>query len=247
MFGRLATFAILLFVLLGLLCARNSCANHTPSCHNLGFLWPPSGHGICGLPRLSQRSWIAVPCFMIVAAITVAVLIVPTVCLPYRVRSYVSPTASGFIFGLGLGCSGMTRQDKVLNFLDVAGTWDPSLMLVMGCGLCASAPSFLYAEKEDRKPLCGAHTDCAFEKPAKRGDYGSLVFGSCAFGLGWGLIGICPGPGVVGVMPYLSQGGSGLAFGLAFLAICASWLGTDWVLAVWKQRQSTRYAAEATE
>lgn len=240
-----------------------------------------SGHGICGLPRLSQRSWIAVPCFMIVAAITVAVsrhavhrqgsggianlewpsrwefpvgtivvaavLIVPTVCLPYRVRSYVSPTASGFIFGLGLGCSGMTRQDKVLNFLDVAGTWDPSLMLVMGCGLCASAPSFLYAEKEDRKPLCGAHTDCAFEKPAKRGDYGSLVFGSCAFGLGWGLTGICPGPGVVGVMPYLSQGGSGLAFGLAFLAICASWLGTDWVLAVWKQRQSTRYAAEATE
>ena len=132
--------------------------------------------------------------FPVGTIVVAAVLIVLTVCLPFRVRSYVSPTASGFIFGLGLGCSGMTRQDKVLNFLDVAGTWDPSLMLVMGCGLCASAPSFLYAEKEDRKPLCGAHKDCAFEKPAKRGDYGSLVLGSCAFGLGWGLIGICPGP-----------------------------------------------------
>ena len=221
-----------------------------------------SGHGICGLPRLAPRSWIAVPTFMGVAAATVAVtrhaakldasgpwqvaelqwppkwefplaaalsslvLTLLAVLLPSKPRSFVSPMACGIIFGLGLGVSGMTSQAKVLNFLDFGGTWDPSLAFVMGLGLCVSFPAFLLAEREGRKPLCGE--ECSFEKPSKTGNYGSLVLGATFFGLGWGLVGICPGPALAGMIPYLTGGwGAGLSFGLCVLLILVSWLATD--------------------
>eukprot|EP00440_Ansanella_granifera_P035632 gb/GFBE01038652.1/.p1 GENE.gb/GFBE01038652.1/~~gb/GFBE01038652.1/.p1 ORF type:complete len:378 (+),score=86.40 gb/GFBE01038652.1/:1-1134(+) len=218
-----------------------------------------SGHGICGLPRFSLRSWIAVPVFMGVAAATVAVtrhgakidpaspwavaelqwppkwefplgalgasllLAVAAIWTPGQARSYVSPLAAGTIFGLGLGCSGMTSQAKVLNFLDVGGTWDPSLAFVMGCGLCVSFPVMFWSERPGKAPLHGQ-----FEKPAKTGNYGSLVIGAALFGLGWGLIGVCPGPAVAGAIPYAAQGwGDGLSFGLSFLMIALAWLATD--------------------
>ena len=224
-----------------------------------------SGHGICGLPRLAPRSWIAVPTFMGVAAVTVAVtrhaaqldasgpggvaelqwppkwefplaaalsslvLAALAVFLPSKPRSFVSPLACGMIFGLGLGVSGMTSQAKVLDFLDFGGTWDPSLAFVMGLGLCVSFPAFLVAENEDRKPLCGA--ECSFERPSKTGDYGSLVLGATFFGLGWGMVGICPGPALAGMIPYLVGGwGPGLSFGLCVVLILASWLVTDRVI-----------------
>ena len=119
----------------------------------------------------------------------------------------------------------MTSQAKVLDFLDFGGTWDPSLAFVMGCGIMVSGPAFLYAEREASKPLC---SDCSYEKPAKHGNYLPLVVGAMFFGVGWGLIGICPGPAVAGVVPYLVDGNNpGFAFGLAFLVICISWLVTD--------------------
>ena len=140
-----------------------------------------------------------------------------------------SPMACGIIFGLGLGVSGMTNQAKVLDFLDFAGTWDPSLAFVMGLGLCVSFPAFLVAENEERKPFCGE--GCSFEKPSKTGDYGSLVLGATFFGLGWGLVGICPGPALAAAIPYMiADRASGLFFGLSVLLILVSWLVTDRVI-----------------
>jgi uncharacterized membrane protein YedE/YeeE len=96
----------------------------------------------------------------------------------------------------------------------------------MGLGLCVSFPAFLLAEREGKKPLCGE--ECSFEKPSKTGNYGSLVLGAVFFGLGWGLVGICPGPALAGLIPYLASGwGPGLSFGLCVLLILASWLATD--------------------
>eukprot|EP00434_Breviolum_minutum_P032844 symbB.v1.2.029047.t2/scaffold3132.1/size62850/5 len=223
-----------------------------------------SGHGICGLPRFSSRSWVAVPTFMGVAVGTVAltrhafkwdnpaspgvaeiqwppkwqfplaslcssiVLAVILVCLPQKIRAFASPLVCGTIFGVGLGVAGMTSQAKVLDFLDFGGLWDPSLAFVMGCGIMVSGPAFLYAERETSKPLCA---DCNFEKPAKHGGYGPLVLGASFFGLGWGLIGICPGPGIAGVIPYIADGNwEGASFGVTMVVICISWLITDKVV-----------------
>ncbi|CAE7248127.1 unnamed protein product [Symbiodinium natans] len=236
-----------------------------------------SGHGICGLPRLAPRSWIAVPTFMGIAALTVAltrhvakldasgpwgvaqlewppkwefplaaalsslVLAALAMNLPSKARSFVSPLACGSIFGLGLGVSGMTNQAKVLDFLDFAGTWDPSLAFVMGMGLCVSFPAFLVAEDEDRKPLCGE--GCNFERPSKTGDYVSLVLGATFFGLGWGLVGICPGPALAGMIPYMvSDGSPGLFFGLSVVLILIAWLATDKVITQLNSQQPAQSA-----
>lgn len=122
----------------------------------------------------------------------------------------------------------MTSQAKVLDFLDFGGHWDPSLAFVMGCGIMVSGPAFLYAERESSTPLCA---DCNFEKPAKHGGYAPLILGASFFGLGWGLMGICPGPGVAGVIPYLAGGTwEGATFAVAFVVICISWLLTDKVV-----------------
>eukprot|EP00930_Biecheleria_cincta_P066937 TRINITY_DN5328_c0_g1_i3.p1 TRINITY_DN5328_c0_g1~~TRINITY_DN5328_c0_g1_i3.p1 ORF type:complete len:395 (+),score=43.95 TRINITY_DN5328_c0_g1_i3:100-1185(+) len=220
-----------------------------------------SGHGICGLPRFSLRSWIAVPTFMAVAGGTIAItrhalkvdvqkpwkvaevqlvnwkfpvgamavsaiLAASLLRLPGKIRTYVAPVVSGLIFGLGLGCSGMTSQAKVFDFLDVGGTWDPSLAFVMGCGLCVSFPAFFFYDKADKKPLCGGE----FERPAKFGNYAELVVGASLFGCGWGLIGICPGPAVASIIPYLvvqSLDAAGLSFALCLAMIVLSWLTTD--------------------
>ncbi|CAE7202112.1 unnamed protein product, partial [Symbiodinium microadriaticum] len=197
-----------------------------------------SGHGICGLPRLSLRSWIAVPTFMAVAAITVLVtrhaikpynveynsqiaptqwppewefpifallsslaLVALSVLLPTKPRKFVSPLCSGIIFALGLGASGMTSQAKVLNFLDFAGYWDPSLAFVMGCGICVSFPAYLIAERGGKQPFSEG---CTFENPPKKGNYVPLLIGTSLFGLGWGLVGVCPGPALAGAAPYIA-------------------------------------------
>mmetsp|Transcript_36977 Transcript_36977/g.68926 ORF Transcript_36977/g.68926 Transcript_36977/m.68926 type:complete len:354 (-) Transcript_36977:397-1458(-) len=239
-----------------------------------------SGHGICGLPRLALRSWIAVPTFMGIAAATVAItrhaakldaagpwkvaelqwppqwefpvaaaassliLTILAVLLPQKPRSIVSPLVCGIIFGLGLGVSGMTNQAKVLDFLDFGGTWDPSLAFVMGMGLCVSFPAFMVAEREGKTPLCGE--ECTFEKPSKTGNYGSLVLGAVFFGLGWGLVGICPGPAIAAMIPYLTSGyGPGLSFGLCVLLILTSWLVTDRVISLVNAQVAQASAAKA--
>eukprot|EP00928_Gymnodinium_smaydae_P094329 TRINITY_DN7904_c0_g1_i4.p2 TRINITY_DN7904_c0_g1~~TRINITY_DN7904_c0_g1_i4.p2 ORF type:complete len:199 (-),score=32.10 TRINITY_DN7904_c0_g1_i4:209-742(-) len=158
------------------------------------------------------------------------------------IREFVSPLASGIIFALGLGCAGMTSQAKVLDFLDFGGTWDPSLAFVMGCGMAVSLPAMYLGDKADKKPL---NEKCSFEKPAKYGDYGTLILGASFFGLGWGLIGICPGPAITGIIPYASEGSaSGLSFGLCFITTMISWLATD---KAWAYLEKNRVVTDATK
>jgi uncharacterized membrane protein YedE/YeeE len=96
---------------------------------------------------------------------------------------------AGALFGLGLAVSGMTDPDKVLNFLDVAGRWDPSLALVMGGALAVSAPGYAWMRRRGRS-FAG---DPLPAPPAPRID-GRLLAGSALFGIGWGIAGYCPGP-----------------------------------------------------
>lgn len=97
--------------------------------------------------------------------------------------------AAGVIFGFGLFVSQMTNPAKVLNFLDVAGHWDPSLAFVMGSALCVTFPAFAWARRGARPWLAES-----FSLPTRRDLDARLVGGAAVFGVGWGLSGFCPGP-----------------------------------------------------
>ncbi|WP_312834708.1 DUF6691 family protein [Comamonas sp.] len=117
---------------------------------------------------------------------------------------------AGLVFGLGLLVSGMADPQKVLGFLDIAGTWDPSLALVMGGAIALGLPGFALARRRSRS-LLGA----PMQLPARQTIDAPLLFGSALFGIGWGLAGYCPGPALVGTAAGL---GSAAIFSLAMLA-----------------------------
>lgn len=99
---------------------------------------------------------------------------------------------AGLVFGLGLIVSGMANPAKVLGFLDLSGAWDPSLALVMAGAIGVSFFAFLFAKKRTRS-LIGAD----MKLPAGNTIDRRLVIGSTLFGIGWGVAGFCPGPGLV--------------------------------------------------
>jgi uncharacterized protein len=116
----------------------------------------------------------------------------------------------GLLFGLGLLLSGMTDPGKVLGFLDLFGNWDPSLAFVMGGAIAVGFFAFALAKQRTRSFLGGAmHLPKATEIDRR------LVVGSLTFGVGWGIAGFCPGPGLVSM-----AGGEikGLVFVIAMLA-----------------------------
>jgi len=102
-----------------------------------------------------------------------------------------SGLASGLLFGAGLAVAGMTDPNKILNFLDVTGAWDPSLALVMGGAIPVAALGFHLA-KSRKKPFFEADFTAAKDKPVET----KLLVGSALFGIGWGLSGYCPGPAI---------------------------------------------------
>jgi uncharacterized membrane protein YedE/YeeE len=116
----------------------------------------------------------------------------------------------GVLFGLGLIISGMSNPQKILNFLDITGHWDPSLIFVMGGAVIVGLGGFYIASKKTESFFGGA-----LHIPARRDITRPLVIGSLIFGAGWGIAGFCPGPAIVAV-------GSGqlkaLLFVLAMLA-----------------------------
>lgn len=96
---------------------------------------------------------------------------------------------AGAIFGLGLAISEMVNPLKVKAFLDVAGDWDPSLTLVMGGAVIVSFIAFRLTLRRP-KPILATR----FELPTRRNIDPRLVGGAAIFGVGWGLVGLCPGP-----------------------------------------------------
>ena len=103
----------------------------------------------------------------------------------------------GLVFGAGIALSGMANPAKVLNFFDVAGQWDPSLLVVM---VSALAVAFVGYRLVLRRP--GPLLEPSFHLPTNRRIDLPLVGGSAVFGLGWGISGFCPG----GAIPALGLG-----------------------------------------
>jgi len=99
---------------------------------------------------------------------------------------------AGLLFGLGLIVAGMTNPAKVIGFLNLAGPWDPSLAFVMAGAIAVGTVAFLVARRR-AVSLLGA----AMQLPSTRDIDRRLVLGSLVFGVGWGLAGFCPGPGLV--------------------------------------------------
>lgn len=98
---------------------------------------------------------------------------------------------SGLIFGLGLIVSGLINPEKVLDFLDVAGSWDPSLAITMAVAVAVTAIGYRLAFARG-KPMLSA----AFQLPLASAIDARLLGGAALFGIGWGLVGYCPGPAI---------------------------------------------------
>ena len=98
---------------------------------------------------------------------------------------------AGTLFGVGLSVSQMINPEKVLSFLDFFGAWDPSLALVMLGAVSVSTIVFRLALKQPRPLLAGT-----FQVPSRSDIDSRLIVGGVIFGLGWGLVGWCPGPAI---------------------------------------------------
>jgi len=103
----------------------------------------------------------------------------------------------GLVFALGLGISGMTQTSVVKGFLDVTGDWNPALMGVMIGAIGVHALAFRFIKRR-RSPLL----DAQFYLPTRKDIDLRLVAGAVLFGIGWGLVGICPGPGLVSLVGF---------------------------------------------
>jgi hypothetical protein len=125
---------------------------------------------------------------------------------------------AGLVFGLGLLLAGMTDPAKVQGFLDLAGRWDPSLAFVMAGAIAVGAVAFAWAGRRSVS-LIGE----PMRLPNSRTIDRRLVLGSMAFGVGWGLAGLCPGPALVllgaGVRPA----------GVFFVAMLVGMAAYEWI------------------
>ncbi|MBB1289710.1 YeeE/YedE family protein [Pseudoalteromonas sp. SR43-6] len=120
----------------------------------------------------------------------------------------------GFIFGLGLIISGMTNPAKVINFLTYGNQWDASLIIVMAVAMLIMMLTWLWVATKEKPLLSGTFNLSDLKKIDAR-----LIIGSVLFGLGWGLSGICPGPGLVQLV----------SLKMEFLLFFAAVLGGMWL------------------
>jgi uncharacterized membrane protein YedE/YeeE len=114
----------------------------------------------------------------------------------------------GLIFGVGISISGMANPAKVLNFFDIAGTWDLSLAFVMGGALGVTALGYRFILKHPAPLLASG-----FQLPTRRDLDLQLIGGSAVFGIGWGIAGFCPG----GALPAIGTGNSEVLIFIAAL------------------------------
>jgi len=141
-----------------------------------------------------------------------------------KLRHDIVALIAGLLFGAGLALSGMVNPGKVLGFLDLfaipAGGWDPSLAFVMGGALLIAVPAFALSRRR-AAPVCAE----TFHLPEKQAVDRALILGSALFGIGWGLVGFCPGPAIAALG---LDGWQAPLFTLAMLAGMAAkdrWVG----------------------
>jgi uncharacterized membrane protein YedE/YeeE len=115
----------------------------------------------------------------------------------------VIPFACGLVFAAGLIISQMINPAKVLNFLDIAGNWDPTLAFVMGGAILVTMPLFRLVLKAPHPLFAGK-----FYLPSRRDIDVRLIGGATLFGIGWGIAGLCPGPAITalasGLLPVVA-------------------------------------------
>jgi uncharacterized membrane protein YedE/YeeE len=135
----------------------------------------------------------------------------------------------GLLFGLGIMASGMGNPAKVLNFFDIAGTWDPSLALVMAGALAVTFVGYRLVLPRPDAPRSGPLFDQRFHLPTSRVIDLQLLGGAALFGVGWGIAGFCPGgalpalgTGAVEVVVFCAAMAVGLLIGKAVLAATRS-------------------------
>ena len=117
----------------------------------------------------------------------------------------------GALFGTGIALSGMANPAKVLNFFDLAGSFDPSLAFVMAGALAVAAPGYALLFRMSDKPLF----DQSFRLPKASAIDAKLIGGSAVFGIGWGIAGFCPGASI----PALGLGHASAAIFVAALLV----------------------------
>ncbi|MFJ6321990.1 MULTISPECIES: DUF6691 family protein [unclassified Rhizobium] len=108
-----------------------------------------------------------------------------------NIYQFAAALASGIVFGLGLSLSGMLNPVRVRGFLDIFGTWDPSLAFVLGGAVVVAFIGFQMMGRMEHPAF-----DDSFQLPTTQRIDAPLVIGSALFGLGWGIGGFCPGPAV---------------------------------------------------
>jgi hypothetical protein len=133
----------------------------------------------------------------------------------------------GLIFGVGIAISGMINPAKVLNFFDIAGTWDPSLIFVMGGALVTTFIGYRLVLRRD-KPVI----EEKFQLPTASAIDARLIGGSAVFGIGWGIAGFCPGAAI----PALGSGKIEVA------GFVAALLAGLWVARTIRDRQTGKGA-----
>ena len=111
------------------------------------------------------------------------------------IKRLLPPLLSGVLFGAGLALGGMTNPARVRGFLDIFGDWDPTLAFVMGGAVIVMAVAWRLREQMAH-PLFAEK----FSLPDRTDLTGKLVGGSALFGIGWGIAGLCPGPGVAALV-----------------------------------------------
>lgn len=139
--------------------------------------------------------------------------------------------ASGLVFGIGLLISGMTDTGKVLGFLDIFGAWDATLAFVMAGAVAVTSIGFTLARRRGA-PLLAAQNLW----PTRNDIDAPLVIGATLFGIGWGLVGLCPGPALVNLA------GLGLPVIVFVVAMAVGMLGHD----AWSTRRTLMRQIEKT-
>jgi uncharacterized membrane protein YedE/YeeE len=119
---------------------------------------------------------------------------------------------SGLLFGAGLAASDMNNPERVQGFLDLFGNWDPALMFVMGSALIIAIPGFQFLMRYRSTPFSAKR----FYLPLSKAINKDLALGAILFGMGWAIVGYCPGPAIAAL---------GYGYGDVFIFVAAMLVG----------------------